>query len=232
MTESNSIESQFWGLNSYDITLKLQLQALEKVTRGHHSGFILGGEIKPTITQGIRGRAEDIYSSDSFEVYQVMRGGETTLHSPGQLVIYPVFNIKSLKIGVREYVRTLLWISSETFKDFGAEVYSSENPVGLFTSKGKIGFCGLQIKGGVSQHGLSLNIQNDLGLFNSIVSCGQKSAAYDKLENYNSKISSIDFFNRWVEKAFLVGNLQKNQNLEVDLPLKVSDSSKFFPVEI
>ncbi len=238
MIELKSIESYYWGLEFYSQTLLLQEQAWKKVCLEDHPGFILAGEVRPTITQGIRAQSSDIFNPQilaekkDWKIFQVKRGGETTLHSPGQLVIYPIFNLKKLKLGVREYVSLLLRVSVETFRHFGVEVQSQLNPVGLFTNTGKIGFCGLQIKNGVSQHGLSLNIQNDLTLFNSIISCGMKSASYDKLQN-NSKvqISPHNFFNHWAEKACLEGNLQKNQTLATNWSSRDSAFLKSFALE-
>ncbi len=220
MTELKSIKSFYWGLDSYESTQTRQLDTWKKVANEGHPGFILGGEIRPTITQGVRAQESDILDSQHFEVFKVQRGGETTLHSPGQLVIYPILNIKSLKMGVRAYVELLLKISVETFKDFGLTVSASVSPVGLFSSVGKIGFCGLQIKQGVSLHGLSLNVTNDLKHFDSIVSCGLKSTCYDKLENYVPHISPEAVFSRWVETACLEGILQKSQNPATSLNLK------------
>ena len=210
---------------------QLQSQAWEKVYSGHSSGIILGGEITQTITQGVRARPEDICGLQDFEVVKIKRGGETTLHSPGQLVIYPVLNIRELKLGVRDYVNILLTISAKTFKSFGLEVMASENPVGLFSSMGKIGFCGLQIKQGISQHGLSLNISNELQLFEHIISCGLKEAQFDKLQSHVSDITTEKFFSRWVEMASQTGILQKNQNPATDLSPTDSDYPEFFSPE-
>ena len=217
MTVLNSTNALFWGLKSYQATNSLQIKAWENVTQGRCSGVVLGGEIEATITQGIRGRAEDIVQKVDVPIVQIKRGGETTLHTQGQLVIYPVLNIRELKMGVRDFVATLLKISEKTFRVFGLSTSASENPVGLFTEFGKIGFCGLQIKNGVSQHGLALNICNNLNEFNSIVSCGMTKARFDKLENYVPSVTPEQFFNRWIELACLEGILQKNQNPDQDL---------------
>lgn len=226
MTELNCIEPLFWGLQSYATSFRFQEEAWKRVTFQNHPGFILGGEIKPTITQGIRAKQDDILQPQACEIFKVKRGGETTLHSPGQLVIYPILNVRNLDLGVREFVRMLLRVSTKTFSEFGVQTLAKEDPVGLFTEKGKIGFCGLQIKNGVSLHGLALNIQNNLELFDSIISCGLKQVTYDKLENY-SPVRVQDFFNRWVEKAFLEDSLQKNQMSAKDWPLKETPSLKF-----
>lgn len=199
MTELNSTSFYYWGLQCYESSHALQLKAWEQVCNGHAPSVVLAGEIPTTITQGVRGRPEDIVQKTTYPVVQIKRGGETTLHSQGQLVIYPVINIRELKLGVRDYVTSLLKISEETFLKFGVKVTASENPVGLFTAIGKIGFCGLQIKNGVSQHGLAINICNDLSEFDSIVSCGMAKARFDKLQNYNPSISPEEFFKQWME---------------------------------
>lgn len=232
MTVLNSIETFYWGLQPYEVSLRLQAEAWQKVANENHPGVILGGEIKPVITQGIRAHDGDILKSQGFEIHRVMRGGETTLHSPGQLVLYPVLNIRRLGLGVRPYVQTLLKISAEVFRGLGVEVVLSEKPVGLFTKHGKIGFCGLQIKNGISQHGLALNIKNDLTHFNSIISCGLKQISYDKLENWNKNPSPEAFFNHWVGKASLEDSLRKNQNQELSSPMKAFSSSGFFSPDV
>lgn len=226
------IDSYFWGIGPYDFCESLQAKAWEKVYSGQSPGLILGGEITQTITQGVRARPEDICGHQDFEVVKIKRGGETTLHSPGQLVIYPVLNIRELKIGVRDYVRILLLISSKTFQSFGVDVIGSEDPVGLFSRMGKIGFCGLQIKQGISQHGLSLNISNELGLFDHIISCGLKKAQYDKLNSHISDITTEKFFSRWVETASLAGILQKNQSPATSSSQMDSDYSEFSSPEL
>ncbi len=231
MGTNSSLDSFFWGLKPYNLSEQLQSEAWEKVYSGQSSGIILGGEITQTITQGVRARPEDICGHQDFEVVKIKRGGETTLHSPGQLVIYPVLNIRELKLGVRDYVNILLTISAKTFKSFGLEVMASENPVGLFSSMGKIGFCGLQIKQGISQHGLSLNISNELQLFEHIISCGLKEALYDKLQSHVSDITTEKFFSRWVETASQTGILQKNQSPETGLSPTDSDYPEFLSPE-
>jgi lipoyl(octanoyl) transferase len=223
MIDSNCTDSYFWGLKPYGYCQKLQELTWAQVSKSQHPGLILGGEIYPVITQGVRAQDRDLLSPPNVEIYKVKRGGETTLHSPGQLIIYPIISVRNLGIGVRDYVRSLLKISAICFNQLELKVYESENPVGLFTEYGKIGFCGLQIKNGVSLHGLALNISNDLSHFNSIVSCGLKKINYDKLQLYNKSISAQDVFNLWVETAFQVGILQKNQNQVLNWPLRASD---------
>jgi lipoate-protein ligase B len=72
--------------------------------------------------------------------------------------------------------------------------------VGLWTEKGKIGFCGIRVKNGITQHGIALNLDNDLTLFEQITSCGRSNTQFDKL-NSHYKVSSFDFFKCWCEVA-------------------------------
>lgn len=191
----NSIEPFYWGRLSYQEADALQKNAMEKVRMGH-CGYLLAGEVDFVVTQGIRGKQDHILSPD-IQAVQTHRGGETTLHSPGQLLIYPVLNLKNWNAGVKFYVDSILRISRKTFAKYQLATHVKTGQVGLWTEKGKLAFCGVQIKNGITQHGLSLNIQNDLNLFNKITSCGIQNGTYDKLGNHQQNLSAEEFFKTW-----------------------------------
>jgi len=86
--------------------------------------------------------------------------------------------------------------------------------VGLWTENGKIGFCGIRIKNGITQYGVALNLNNDLKLFEQITSCGLSDVQFDKLESH-SKVSLEEFLKAWygVAKGFEfngLGQIEKN----------------------
>jgi lipoyl(octanoyl) transferase len=193
--------SYFWGRLPYREAEELQSQVTAWLRERDQSFFILGGEVEPVITCGIRARPQHILMPLGFDVVQIKRGGETTLHSPGQLLIYPIVNLKKLKYGVRDFVCDLLRTSQNTFSHFGFETQISDKPVGLFQNSAKVGFCGLQIREGFSRHGLALNISNELSLFSSIISCGLEGVSYTRLWDQNSDSSLREFFEEWVNQA-------------------------------
>jgi lipoate-protein ligase B len=113
------------------------------------------------------------------------------LHSPGQLVIYPIINIKKRNITVNAYVRLLEdWIV-KVLGIFGIDSGGSDRGVGIWSNEKKIGFVGIHIGNGITSHGLSLNVSNDLNMFNSIIPCGLKSIQITSILDILKKKVSI-----------------------------------------
>lgn len=159
---------------------------------------IMGLEHPTVITLGRRMKSEDLLPAGDIPVVQSTRGGLATIHSEGQLVIYPVMNLRSHGLGVKEFVCQLLKITQMTLNDYNIESHIDDENVGLYTSQGKIAFCGLEIKEGVSQHGISINIANDLSLFSQIVSCGVTALKTDRVCNHVTDVTLRDFFQKWI----------------------------------
>ena len=173
-------------------------------------GFIIGFECPSVVTLGLRGEeAEDLlypkqfYQKQNIDIIKIKRGGQATLHSPGQLVIYPVLNIKKNKIRVRDFIVFIEQATKNALKKLGVESQKEEGQAGLFTSKGKIAFFGLHVSDGVSQHGLAVNVKNDLSLFSSIRSCGKAKRPHDRVLDHCPKITLKKMFDLWVETALL-----------------------------
>lgn len=193
---------------SYSESLTLQEQMRKKAS-GHTSGFLIGFEcLTPCITLGLRGKADRdlIYSPEEcqkqgMEVVSVRRGGQATLHSPGQLVIYPVLDLLKWKIKLKDFLDHLQKITIQTLQELGVEVFREEKFAGLLTSRGKIAFFGVHVCRGVSQHGLAINVCNDLTLFDSIKSCGKKNRPHDSLKSTGLNLTCRDLFLKWNNKA-------------------------------
>ena len=152
------------------------------------------------MTLGYRAEAAtEILSTNALPVERVSRGGLATVHAEGQLVIYPILNLRELNLGVRDYVCLLLKTTSDLLTSLGIESFIDENSVGVFTKTGKIAFCGVQVKNGVSQHGISLNVRNDLTLFNSIRSCGITRPTFDRLCEHDVNMTLNEVFSAWLK---------------------------------
>ncbi len=213
MTEFNCIEPLYWGHIDYQNADELQALAWEKVQQGH-PGLILGGTVDLIVTHGLRGKESAVLNSQWPSV-RTRRGGETTLHSPGQLLIYPILNLRSKGWGVKRFVEILLRSSEVALQELGVPAHLNWSPVGLWTARGKIGFCGVQVKNGISQHGLALNIDNDLQLFKGVISCGLSQVHYDKASHYCENSLDLQlFFTRWCAHFCLL-----SKNLTVTEPL-------------
>lgn len=170
--------------------------------------YFLGFEVcNPSITKGVRASSEDIVWNEekrkahNIEVFELRRGGQATLHAPGQLVIYPVIHLPSFKMKVKDFIVSLETITQSFLEDFKIPTERLDKYSGLSSSQGKIAFFGIHISEGVSQHGLSINVDNDLSLFSSIKSCGTSHRPHDKLSSYQTKLTTKDLFYKWTKKA-------------------------------
>ncbi|RLV59149.1 lipoyl(octanoyl) transferase LipB [Parashewanella curva] len=129
-------------------------------------------EHSPVFTQGQAGKSEHILFAGDIPVIQVDRGGQVTYHGPGQLVVYPLLDIKRLKIGVRQLVTTIEQSIVDMLKDFGVEAYPKADAPGVYVNEAKIASLGLRIRKGCSFHGLALNVNMDMEPFHRINPCG------------------------------------------------------------
>ena len=199
------------GLQAYPKAEEWQQIFLKEIKHNQRGPTILGLEHPPTITLGRRGQEnlDILWSQESLErqkmqVFKSPRGGQATLHTPGQLVIYPLFPIAKFNLTVKDWLCTLVKTTQKTLQQLGIHASSpSESEPGLFTQHGKIAAFGLRIEDGCSYHGLSINNQNELHLFGSIRSCGVSSQAHSRVLDESGPITQPALFNIWREQFLL-----------------------------
>ena len=184
----------------YSAGLKLQSELLDKVQNSSVSYFI-GLEHPAVITLGYRATLHnDIQPQNVIAVEKISRGGFATLHSEGQLVIYPVLSLRNLQIGVREYIYLLLESTQNLLQLYGVSSFINPEALGLYTSSGKIAFCGIQVSRGITQHGISINVANDLSLFQNIRSCGCEAARFDRLADHAEVPELALLYSQWMDE--------------------------------
>ena len=201
--KQGDIQCLWKGEMPYRESLSLQEELKQKARKGSRA-FFVGFECPSCITLGLRGKKEtDLQAPNEdykgIEVVTIKRGGQATLHSLGQLVIYPVMDLLSWKIRPRDFLSILESITQRTLKQYGVTAEKKEDSAGLFTQNGKIAFFGIHISGGVSQHGLAVNICNDLRLFNLIRSCGITHRPHDSLQKYGLNPGLKEVFSLWCQ---------------------------------
>jgi lipoate-protein ligase B len=129
-----------------------------------------------------------------WRIYYPNRGGRVTIHSPGQIVVYPIINLRKRGIGVIEYVRCLEdWII-RILEKFDVRSFKSEEGIGIWTDLGKIGYIGVRISKGISSHGFCININNDLSPFENIIPCGivdAKITSLDRILGHRVSIQNV-----------------------------------------
>lgn len=190
-------EASFLGLVNYQNALEIQVD-LGRLAIQKNTIFVLGLHHPEIITLGRRAsELADLSLPWTMPAIKSSRGGLATIHSENQLVIYPILNLRKLSLGVRNYVSILLSTTQDLLKDYKIDSKIDLKSAGLYTENGKIAFCGIQIKDGITRHGLSLNVRNDLSLFSCIRSCGIKNMELDRLQNYQVDGTLEEIFKRW-----------------------------------
>lgn len=130
-------------------------------------------EHPPVFTQGQAGKAEHVLAPGDIPVVQVDRGGQVTYHGPGQLVGYVLVDLKRAGFGVRQLVTHIENALVELLAGYGLTASPRADAPGVYLDSGaKIAQLGLRVRRGCSFHGLSLNIDMDLSVFQRINPCG------------------------------------------------------------
>ena len=173
------ISIQSCGLVGYREAHRKQLELVERRQKNqdeHDTCLVL--EHPPVFTLGRNGSVgnigvgEDFLTQKNIEVVRVERGGEVTYHGPGQLVCYPVVNLKRRGLSVIEFVGLLESIMRSVVSEFGIEAIEDPRNRGIWVGTNKIGSIGIAVKRAVSFHGLALNVNLDLTPFSWIKPCG------------------------------------------------------------
>lgn len=129
-------------------------------------------EHPPVFTQGQAGKQEHLLMPGDIPVVQVDRGGQVTYHGPGQLVGYPLINLRRKGLGVRNLVTHTESTLVDTLAELNITAYPKADAPGVYVDEAKIASLGFRIRRGCSYHGLSLNVDMDLGAFLRINPCG------------------------------------------------------------
>lgn len=129
-------------------------------------------EHDPVFTQGQAGKAEHLLAPGDIPVVQVDRGGQITYHGPGQLVVYPLVDLRRLGIGVRDLVQRLEQAVIDTLAQWSIHAVRREGAPGIYVDGQKIMALGLRVRRGCSFHGLAFNVAMDLAPYQRINPCG------------------------------------------------------------
>ena len=129
-------------------------------------------EHDPVFTLGQAGRSEHVLLPGDIPVLHVDRGGQVTYHGPGQLVAYPLLDLKRLRIGVREYVQGIEQAVIDVLAEFDIGAARRDGAPGVYVGDAKIAALGIRVRRGCSFHGLAFNIAMDLEPFSRINPCG------------------------------------------------------------
>lgn len=166
------------GTVSYEKALGYQKILLERRIAGKTRDSLLLLEHPPTITTGRRGNTEHLLvrkehlEKRGIAFHRASRGGDITFHGPGQLVGYPILNLRDHGTDVRGHMRKLERTIIRSLGDFGIEGGRMDGATGVWVGGSKIASIGIAIRKWVTYHGFALNVNTELDYFDLIVSCG------------------------------------------------------------
>ena len=129
-------------------------------------------EHPPVFTMGLNASEEHLLAPGDIPVVQIDRGGQVTFHGPGQLMIYPLLDLRRVGMGVRKLVTALEQSVVDLMMDFGIAAASRADAPGVYVAGDKLASVGLRIRRGCSFHGMALNVDIDLEPFSRINPCG------------------------------------------------------------
>jgi lipoyl(octanoyl) transferase len=177
------------GKYEYGKALEIQYELLAKRQRGEIEDTLLLVEHDPVITLGknaerlnIRATAKQLEES-GISIYNTDRGGDVTYHGYGQIVGYPIINLKSKEIGIKNFVRTLEELFIRMLKEkYDIDAGRDEHHAGVWVNDDKIVAIGLSVKRCVTMHGFAFNVSTNLEHFKYIVPCGIRDKGVTSLQ--------------------------------------------------
>jgi lipoate-protein ligase B len=161
------------GRMDYLAALTLQEGVLERKQREASADVVLFVEHPHVYTLGRSGQEVNVLAVREVPVIRTSRGGDVTYHGPGQMVVYPIIDLRSkLRKEVHRYLRNLETSIIRTLKDFGLDGMRRPPYTGIWIDNRKIAAIGIAVRRGITFHGLALNVNTDLAYFNRIIPCG------------------------------------------------------------
>ena len=157
-------------------------------------------EHAPVFTLGQAGKPEHLLAPGPIPVLAVDRGGQVTYHGPGQLVAYPLIDLRRAGLGVRELVCAIEQAVIDTLADYGVTAARRDGAPGVYVGAAKIMALGLRVRRGCSFHGLALNVAMDLAPYARINPCGFAGLAVTELRALAADVSMADVAARLVPR--------------------------------
>ena len=156
---------------NYLDTLQIQESLRNQVLKNDSNNFLIIVEHDHVYTLGKNANSSNVLNRIC-EIIPTQRGGDVTYHGPGQLVAYPIINLKKRKIGVKSYVAMIEKLISNILFDYGLKPYVPIKETGVWIDDRKIASICIHVSRGVTMHGLAINVNTDLTYFDNIISCG------------------------------------------------------------
>ena len=175
---------------SYSDGLELQHKVYDFVSNNVYDGVLLILEHKHVLSMGIRSNfdnllvSKELLKEKNVEFYETDRGGDITYHGPGQIVAYPIFKLKELKLRLSDYMHNLEKVVIDTLSTHNLKAYQRDDYPGVWIDNTKICAIGVRARKYITYHGLAYNVTTDKSYFNLINPCGITDFRVSSLEDF------------------------------------------------
>jgi len=189
---------------SYKSSLEQQVYIHSKVFNKKLNDSIIFVEHDHVYTLGKNADQNNVLSNypKDVEIYNIDRGGDVTYHGPGQLVGYPIVNIKNRNMSIGRYVHTLEEILINTLLNFNISAQRRDKLIGIWIGDEKIGAIGVRVLNGITKHGFALNVNTDLSYYDGIIPCGINNCKVTSMEQLLSRNIELTLVKEIIIKEF------------------------------
>ena len=214
LKESQEILIQDLGFKKYKSVLSLQKKLQKQRIAGNTQDTLILVEHEPVYTLGKNANKHHLLQSrdKSVEVHNIERGGDVTFHGPGQLVGYPILDLRNYKKSVSWYMRTLEELTIRVLKEFDIKGSRIKGLTGVWVGNKKIAAQGVRISRWVTMHGFSINVCPQLSYYDGIIPCGIFDYDVTSMEECLNKKLSIKKIKNSVSEIFLELFISRNKN--------------------
>ena len=214
LKESQKILIQDLGFKKYKSVLSLQKKLQKQRIAGNTQDTLILVEHEPVYTLGKNANKHHLLQSrdKSVEVHKIERGGDVTFHGPGQLVGYPILDLRNYKKSVSWYMRTLEELTIRVLKEFDIKGSRIKGLTGVWVDNKKIAAQGVRISRWVTMHGFSINVCPQLSYYDGIIPCGIFDYDVTSMEECLNKKLSVKKIKNSVSEIFLELFISRNKN--------------------
>ena len=213
-TKQSKIKLINMGTTSYQEVWELQKDLQKQRISGDIEDTIILTEHKAVYTLGKNASKNHLLQNRDMtvDVFHVERGGDITFHGPGQLVGYPIINLKDYRPSITWYLRTLEQVIIDTLNDFSIYACRRRGLTGVWVNDEKIAAMGVRISRWVTMHGFSLNVAPDLKFYEGIIPCGVFEYGVTSMKEIGLGYEDMDLVKTNLLSNFFKYFLRENSN--------------------